>query len=67
MATLTAKQEAVARELRMARPMVYPGTRVIMDAFERKAWYDQVYSAMNAQSIAPNQVNAFCDLAGVPD
>jgi hypothetical protein len=65
MSKLTCLQSAEARVLRHCRPPVLIGTRVIVDDTLRRAWYGQVSDAMNRLNV--KDVNAFCDLAGVPD
>jgi hypothetical protein len=60
-------QKDAAAELLCNRPAVFPGTRVIVDDVERKAWYGQVRAAMQAHSVHPRDTDEFCDLAGVPD
>lgn len=66
---LSAQEREVAQQLKQARPEVIPGTRVILDDIERKAWYDEVVRQMDALGVSRNgrKIQAFCDLAGVPD
>lgn len=64
---LTSAHRLAARSLRLQRPPVLTGTRVIVDDAQRKAWYEQVTKTMQKLAIPGKQVNAFCDLAGVPD
>jgi hypothetical protein len=47
--------------------MCLPGTRAIIRDSERTAWYDLVTKAAIDLKLDPEQINAFCDLAGVAD
>jgi orotidine-5'-phosphate decarboxylase len=66
---LSAQEREAARQLKENRPEVIPGTRVIPNDRERKAWYNEVVRQGNALGISRNnlKIQAFCDLAGVPD
>jgi hypothetical protein len=65
---LSAKERAVAEQLKQDRPEVYPGTRAILDRTQAVIWFDKVKTAMRALGIdRQEKVSAFCDLAGVPD
>jgi hypothetical protein len=67
MLRLSLSQRDAAVALRTQRPPVLEGTRVILDDQDRKAWYDAVYSEMERIELPKSLVNAFCDVAGVPD
>jgi hypothetical protein len=67
MSKLTAEQIAAAQGLLENRPPVLPGTRVILDDAARKQWYDNVTATMERLGLDQDDVNQFCDLAGVPD
>lgn len=64
---LTVKQKKAAATLLAKRPMCLPGTRAIIRDSERTAWYDLVTKAAIDLKLDPEQINAFCDLAGVAD
>ena len=66
--TLTKQQAKAASALFQARPAVIPGTRAIIDAEKQRVWFAQVNNALAEHGItSPRDINAFCDLAGVPD
>lgn len=78
---LNTHQLAMAQALRADRPAVIPGTNVISDPQQRRAFYDRVMVAMEQVGLGCTtdamtadqareltaKVNAFCDAAGVPD
>lgn len=65
---LNEKQRAAAVALLAARPEVVPGTRAIINAHECRAWYDEVTRAMGTEGVITDEdVNEFCNTAGVPD
>lgn len=66
---LSQEQRDAAARCLLARPPVIGGTRVIMGAKARLTWFNFVSAEMERLRIHKNQrlVNAFCDLAGVPD
>lgn len=53
----------------MLRPPVIPGTRVIPHDVLRRAYYAMVGDTMLQLGIirSSEDVDAFCDLAGIPD
>jgi hypothetical protein len=63
---LTNAQIKAANELFYARPSVAEGTRVIVDSVARKDFYDRVRAVMAHNKVAAADIDAFCDLAGVP-
>jgi hypothetical protein len=67
---LNATQTLAAADLLTHRPEVVPGTRAILNRPAALAWYNRVTHVMEVVGIDPTdykKVNAFCDLAGVPD
>ena len=65
---LTKQQAATASRLFQSRPAVIPGTRAIFNEAAQRSWHAQVTAAMTESGIkSPDQVNAFCDVAGVAD
>lgn len=64
---LTPTQTLAAAELLKERPAVIEGTRVIPNAAARANYYNRVTETMRRLRVADHNVNAFCDLAGVPD
>lgn len=64
---LTKKQRRSARKLRQQRPTVIPGTNVVVDEAQRKAWFHRITAAMKTHNVIPSDAHAFCDIAGVPD
>jgi hypothetical protein len=64
---LTERQEEKAKALLGLRPTVLPGTRVILDQEQAKWWFSKVTEEMNGLRLNEGQIQAFCDLAGVPD
>lgn len=67
MKTLNATQILAATELLKSRPPVIDGTRVIADTVARNGYYQRVRDVMASTKVADHNVNAFCDLCGVPD
>lgn len=68
MKPLTKRQAAAASRLFQSRPAVIPGTRAILDETAQRAWHADVTAAIKEHGItSPDNVNAFCDLAGVAD
>jgi hypothetical protein len=64
---LSHKQRKAAEALLAIRPAVLPGTRAIIDEAKEKEWYDKVTTKVLRLGLSPEQVAAFCDIAGVPD
>lgn len=65
---LTESQLKAARALLECRPAVMPGTRAIKSSAEAGVWHAKVSDAMRAEKILkPNDVQEFCDAAGVAD
>jgi hypothetical protein len=65
---LNPTQTLAAAELLSIRPAVIPGTRAIIDRQACEQWFDNVVAVMRRLDVTkPAAVNAFCDLAGVPD
>lgn len=62
---LTKRQKKAAATLRTKRPMCLPGTNAIIRASEAEAWHDLVTKAAIELKLNPQQIAAFCDLAGV--
>lgn len=67
MKTLNETQILAAAELLKSRPPVIEGTRVIPDTAARNDYYQRVRDVMASTKVADSNVNAFCDLCGVPD
>lgn len=65
--TLTKDQAKAASRLFQTRPTVFDGTRAIVDQHAAERWHADVREAIHAHGVAPEHVNAFCDLAGVSD
>jgi hypothetical protein len=64
---LNMKQRKAATALRAKRPMTVPGTNAIIVAAEARAWHDEVATEAVRLNLKPDQMTAFCDLAGVAD
>jgi hypothetical protein len=67
MLRLTREQRDAATTLLERRPTVLPGTRVILDRAEAVSWFREVTATMGKLELPGNLVDAFCDVAGVPD
>lgn len=66
--SLTKEQIEAASRLLEERPLVLPGTRVILNDRKRVIWYNKVTRTMKELKIIEAvAVKEFCDLAGVPD
>lgn len=65
---LTETQVKAAQEMRTLRPAVIPGTNVIPDDAQRRAWYKQVTATMERVGISglSRDIEEFCNIAGVP-
>lgn len=65
---LTDIQVRVALIVLAERPPVIPDTCVIINEVQKVVWYNQVGDAMKMVGIKTReQVNEFCNLAGVPN
>jgi hypothetical protein len=64
-ATISAKQRKAAIALLAMRPAVLPGTCAIIDEHQAKDWHDRVASKCLQLDLKPEQVETFCDVAGV--
>lgn len=64
---LTRKQIKAAKMLLERRPAVFPGSRIVINEWERSKWYRLVGEVALAAKVKPAQSTAFFDLAGVPD
>jgi hypothetical protein len=64
---LNMKQRKAATTLRAKRPMTIPGTNAIIVAAEATEWNREVAREAVRLNLTPNQMGAFCDLAGVAD
>ena len=67
MEPLSLDQVLAAQSLRKARPTVVPGTRAIINRRDANVWHTQVTDAMRLHDVKADQVNEFCDIAGVAD
>lgn len=64
---LNEAQRTAAAMLRVNRPAVYDGTNIVADDRARTRWYNDVRKAMDDHGVKGAAVQAFCDIAGVPD
>lgn len=65
---LTTDQQLAAEKLLAKRPVVLPGTRVILNDEAKKSWYAEVTQTMSDVGITGMiAIHEFCDLAGVAD
>jgi hypothetical protein len=62
---LTRKQIKAAKALLTQRPMCIPGTNAIIRESEATAWHDLVTKTAFELGLNPQQITAFCDVAGV--
>jgi hypothetical protein len=64
---LNHKQRKAAEALRVKRPMCIPGTNAIIVLKEAHEWHADVAGVALEQDIQPDQMTAFCDVAGVAE
>ena len=62
---LTPEQMRAAHELREQRPRTFDGSNVIVSDEEREAWHGKVNHALDSWEVRPEDVQRFCDIAGV--
>ena len=65
---LSAEERKAAEQLKAVRPAVVQGTRAIINRADAEDWFKKVTQKMRDLGFKDQiKVNAFCDLAGVPD
>lgn len=64
---LNHKQHKAAKALRAKRPMCVPGTNAIIVKAEALQWHADVAADAMSLDVKPDQMTAFCDVAGVAE
>jgi len=65
--SISHKAARAAYALLRCRPLVYPGTRRIVEPEEARIWHNRVASEMQRLHLRPEQWATFCEVAGVDD
>lgn len=67
MIMLSDAQKSAAHALLASRPTVITGTRAITSQKQATAWHREVTDRMHELRVRPEDVQEFCDIAGVAD